>query len=89
MSSAGSHIALVRKLFPDWAAEVSRLANRRDDFRAVCEEYGTAVEALECLERPNHPLDLERMREYRTTIREVRPARLSDVHHCHIKLILF
>ena len=71
MSSAVTHVALVRKLFPDWGEEISRLALSNETFRDMCEEYGLAVEALDLLERRNQPQDADRMHEYRTLIRQM------------------
>ena len=71
MSSVGSHIAKVRKLFFDWADEVSRLALRDEGFRSMCHDYGLAVETLDVLERRNHPFDVEKMYEYRAFIKEL------------------
>lgn len=71
MSSAVTHVAMVRKLFPDWDEEISRLALSNETFRDMCEEYGLAVEALDMLEQRNHPRDVDRMYEYRTLIRQM------------------
>ena len=71
LSSAVTHVAMVRKLFPDWDEEISRLALSNETFRDMCEEYGLAVEALDLLERRNHPQDVDRMYEYRTLIRQM------------------
>ncbi|MEZ5832092.1 MAG: hypothetical protein R3D05_13020 [Dongiaceae bacterium] len=68
MSRAAAHVARVRKLFPDWAEEISRLALRNETFRSLCEDYGLAVEALDLLEIRNRPQDIERMYEYRALI---------------------
>ena len=62
---------MVRRLFPDWGEEVSRLALRNEAFRDMCEEYGLAVETLDLLERRNYPQDVERMHEYRALIRQL------------------
>lgn len=70
MSSATTHVARVRKLFPDWSREISRLALSNETFRQVCEEYGLAVEALDLLERQNRP-QMDRMHEYRTLIKQL------------------
>jgi hypothetical protein len=71
LPSATTHVALVRKLFPDWGAEISRLALSNETFRDMCEEYGLAVEALDLLEHRNHPQDVDRMYEYRTLIKQL------------------
>ena len=71
MGEAAKHVGRVRKLFPSWAEEVTRLALRNEAFRTMCEEYGAAVGALEMLEARNHPQDVERMHEYRALIREL------------------
>jgi hypothetical protein len=71
LPSAVTHVALVRKLFPDWGEEISRLALSNETFRDMCEEYGLAVEALDLLERRNHPQDVDRKHEYRTLIRQM------------------
>lgn len=71
MSSATTYVAMVRKLFPDWGDEISRLALSNEAFRDMCEEYGLAFEALELLERRNHPRDADRMHEYRTLIKQL------------------
>ena len=71
LPSATTHVALVRKLFPDWGEEISRLALSDETFRDMCEEYGLAVEALDLLEHRNHPKDVERMHEYRALIKQM------------------
>lgn len=71
MSSIVPHIARIRRLFPERAEEIPRLALRNDAFRTICEDYGMALEALKRLEIRNHPLDLERILEYRALIREL------------------
>ena len=71
LPSAITHVALVRKLFPDWSEEISRLALCNETFRDMCEEYGLAVEALDLLEHRNHPQDVDRMHEYRTLIKQM------------------
>jgi hypothetical protein len=68
LSSAVTHVAMVRKLFPDWDEEISRLALSNETFRDMCEEYGLAIEALDMLEQRNHPRDVDRVHEYRTLI---------------------
>lgn len=71
MLLARSRIRRVRKLFPDWAVEVSRLALRDDAFRSKCEDYGMAVETLDVLETRNLAYDTERMLEYRALISQL------------------
>src|SRR5215510_9071278 len=71
LPSATTHVAMVRKLFPDWGEEISRLALSNETFRDMCEEYGLAVEALDLLEQRNHPRDVDRMYEYRTLIKQL------------------
>lgn len=71
MSQAAKHVGRVRKLFPDRAEEVSRLALRSETFRTMCEDYGMAVEALELLENRNLPQDIEKRHEYRLLIRDL------------------
>ena len=71
MPSAAAHVAMVRKLFPDWGEEISRLALCNETFRDMCEEYGLAMGALDLLEQRNHPQDVERMHEYRTLIKQL------------------
>ncbi len=66
-----SHMARIRRLFPSHADEIQRLVFSNDAFRTLCEDYGMAIEALERLELRNHPLDLEKIIEYRTLIREL------------------
>ena len=62
---------MVRKLFPDWGAEISRLALSNETFRDMCEEYGLAAGALELLEQRNLPQDVERLHEYRALIKQL------------------
>ena len=71
MSSIVPHIARIRRLFPERAEEIPRLALQNDAFRTICEDYGMALEALTRLEIRNHPLDLERILEYRVLIRDL------------------
>jgi hypothetical protein len=71
LPSAAAHVAMVRKLFPDWGEEISRLALSNETFRDMCEEYGLAMGALDLLEQRNHPQDVERMHEYRTLIKQL------------------
>ena len=66
-----SYVAMVRRLFPDRSSAVARLAVRDDEFRSMCADYGMAVETLDLLERRNHPMDVERMIEYRALIKEL------------------
>jgi hypothetical protein len=62
---------MVRKLFPDWDEEISRLALSSETFRDMCEEYGLAVGALDLLEQRNNARDVDRVYEYRTLIRQM------------------
>jgi hypothetical protein len=71
MSSIGPHVARVRKLFGHLADDVSRLALRNQRFRSLCDDYGMTVDALDVLECRNHPLDVEKMIEYRALRREL------------------
>jgi hypothetical protein len=71
LSSIVPHIARVRRLFPERAEEIPRLALRNDAFRTICEDYGMALDALKSLEIRNHPLDLEKILEYRALIRDL------------------
>ena len=71
LPSATAHVAIVRKLFPDWGEEISRLALSNETFRDMCEEYGLAVGALDLLEQRNLPQDVERLHEYRTLIKQL------------------
>jgi hypothetical protein len=71
VSSIVPHIARIRRLFPERAEEIPRLALSSDAFRTVCEDYSMAVEALKGLEIRNHPMDLERILEYRALIRDL------------------
>jgi hypothetical protein len=71
VSSLVPHIARIRRLFPEWAEEIPRLVLRDDAFRTICEDYGMALEALRGLEIRNHPLDLEKIVEYRALIRDL------------------
>jgi hypothetical protein len=71
LSHAAQHVGRVRRLFPDWAEEVSRLALRSEAFRTICEDYGMAVEALDLLEVRNLPQDVEKIHEYRLLIRDL------------------
>jgi hypothetical protein len=71
LPSATMHVALVRKLFPDWGEEISRLALSNETFRDMCEEYGLAVGALDLLEQRKLPQEVDRMQEYRTLISQL------------------
>jgi hypothetical protein len=71
VSSLVPHIARIRRLFPEWAGEIPRLVLRDDAFRTICEDYGMALEALKGLEIRNHPMDLEKIVEYRALIRDL------------------
>jgi hypothetical protein len=71
VSSLVPHIARIRRLFPEWAEEIPRLVLRDDAFRTICEDYGMALEALKGLEIRNHPVDLEKIVEYRALIRDL------------------
>lgn len=79
MPSAATHVAKVRKLFPDWGEEVSRLALRNETFRSLCEEYGLASEALDLLEVMNRPQDVEKMHEYRAIVRDLQKELRSEL----------
>jgi hypothetical protein len=72
-------VAKVRKLFPDWGEEVSRLALRNETFRSLCEEYGLASEALDLLEVMNRPQDVEKMHEYRAIVRDLQKELRSEL----------
>lgn len=71
MSSIVPHIARIRRLFPERAEEIPRLALCNDAFRTICDDYGTALEALNGLEIRNHPTDLEKILEYRALVRDL------------------
>jgi hypothetical protein len=71
LPSAATHVAKVRKLFPDRSEDVSRLALRNETFRSLCEEYGLASDALDLLEAMNRPQDVEKRHEYRTIINDL------------------
>ncbi|WP_395019826.1 hypothetical protein [Dongia sp.] len=71
MSSIVPNIARIRRLFPERAEEIPRLALRNDAFRTICEDFGMALEALRRLELRNHPMDLEKILEYRALIRDL------------------
>jgi hypothetical protein len=71
LSQAAKHVGRVRKLFPDWAEEVSLLALRSEAFRTICEDYGMAIEAFELLEIRDLPQDAEKRQEYRLLIQDL------------------
>jgi hypothetical protein len=79
LSPVAAHVARVRRLFPDRAEEVSRLALRNEAFRSLCEDYGMAVEALDLLETRNSPRDVEKMIEYRALIKELEDELTSEL----------
>ena len=79
LSRAAKHVGRVRKLFPEWAEEISRLALRSEAFRTMCEDYGMAVEALELLEHRNLPQDAHKMQEYRALVRELEHELKSEL----------
>ena len=79
MSQAARHVARVRKLFPDWAEEVSRLALRNETFRTLCEDYGMAVDALDLLELRNLPQDGGKRREYQVLIEDLEKDLKSEL----------
>jgi len=83
LSSAASHVAKVRKLFPDRAEEVSRLALRNETFRSLCEEYGLASDALDMLEVMNRPQDVEKMHEYRGIVKDLQKELNSELLASH------
>ena len=83
MPSAAIHVAKVRRLFPDRADEVSRLALCNETFRSLCEEYGLAVDTLDRLEVANRPHDVERMYEYRALIKELEGDLKSELLGSH------
>ena len=71
MAPIKAHIAKVSRLFPGRSLDVTRLALRNDDFRSMCTDYGMALDTLDVLERRNHPMDVEKMVEYRMLIKEL------------------
>lgn len=71
MSQAAKHVARVRKLFPDRAEEVSRLALRNETFRTLCEDYGMAFDALHLLELRNLPQEAGKRHEYQVLVEEL------------------
>jgi hypothetical protein len=71
LSQAAKHVARVRKLFPDRAEEVSRLALRNETFRTLCEDYGMAVDALDLLELRNLPQETGKRQEYQVLVEEL------------------
>lgn len=77
MTSAATYVARVRKLFPDWGEEISKLALRNETFRSLCEDYGLASEALDLLEVMNRPQDVEKMHEYRAIKKDLQ----KDLKH--------
>lgn len=83
VSQAVKHVGLVRKAFPDWAEEISRLALRSEAFRTLCEDYGMAVEALELLEVRNLARDVEKMHEYRALIVDLERELKSELVAAH------
>lgn len=84
MSAIASHVATVRRLFPERGDAVSELAMLNETFRSLCEDYGLATETLRLLETRNRPEDVEKMREYRQLLheleRELRSAFESWAH---------
>jgi len=82
VSSIVPHIARIRRLFPERAEEIPRLALRNDAFRTICEDYGMALETLTSLEVRNHPLDLEKILEYRTLIRDLERELREELARC-------
>jgi hypothetical protein len=83
LPSAASHVAKVRKLFPDRAEEVSRLALRNETFRSLCEEYGLASDALDLLEVMNRPQDVDKMHEYRGIVKDLQKELKSELLASH------
>jgi len=71
VASLVPHIARIRRLFPERADHIARLALRDETFRGLCEDYGMALEALSRLDHRNHPLDAERQKEYQALIRDL------------------
>lgn len=71
LSQSAKHVGRVRRLFPDWAEEVSRLALRSEAFRNICDDYGMAVDALGLLEVRNLPQDVEKIQEYRLLVQDL------------------
>lgn len=64
-------LALTRRLLPDRAEEIARLAANSEPFRSLCEDYALAVSTLRRLESENRQQDVERMVEYRELIGEL------------------
>jgi hypothetical protein len=79
LSQAAKHVGRVRKLFPDWAEEITRLALRSEAFRTMCEDYGMAVDALELLAGRNLPQDTQKIQEYRALVRELENELKSEL----------
>jgi hypothetical protein len=79
LSQAAKHVGRVRKLYPNWAEEITRLALRSEAFRTMCEDYGMAVEALELLEHRNLPQDAHKMQEYRALVHELENELKSEL----------
>ena len=77
---AAPHFADVRSLFPRTPASVPDLAARNAAFRSLCHDYERMADALRRLEIRNHPLDVERMYEYRRALRNLE-ARLTREFH--------
>jgi hypothetical protein len=83
LPSAATHVAKVRKLFPDRSEEVSRLALRNETFRSLCEEYGLAIDALDLLEAMNRPQDLEKRHEYRGIVNDLQKELKHELQASH------
>ena len=83
--SIGSHVARVRKLFGHLADDVSPLALRNQRFRSLCDDYGMTIDALDILERRNHPADVEKMVEYRALRRELERDLEHELLACSTK----
>jgi len=83
LTSAATYVARVRKLFPDWAEEVPKLALRNETFRSLCEDYGLASEALDLLEVMNRPQDVEKMHEYRAIIKDLQKDLKHELQASH------
>ena len=77
MSNDASRLALVARLFPDRADELTRLIASCETFRSLCEDYELAVNTLRQLEIQNRPQDAERQIEYRQLIADLE-RELSD-----------
>lgn len=74
------HFADVRSLFSRTRASIPDLALRNEAFRSLCHAYERTADALRRLEIRNHPLDVERMYEYRRMLRNLE-ARLTREFH--------